>query len=97
MDIEEESRKPLSWMLIILNMTAVFLSCLQNGYIIYAPENQTDQIGIVFVLILAFDIFICLYTSFYLANKWEIIQLYFLIDNIILVGIAASIGFVSFN
>lgn len=81
----------------IANMLAIFLSCFQNGVMIYAPSDYLDEIGYLFGAVLIFDVFICLYTSCYLADKWEFFNLYVLVDNILLVCIAASIGFVSFN
>lgn len=84
-------------MLMIANMLAVLLSCFQNGFIIYAPTDKIDEVGYLFGAVMIFDIIVCLYTSCYLADKWEFFNLYVLIDNILLVCIAASIGFVSFN
>lgn len=82
----------------ILNILVVLASCFQNGYLIYAPESHTNEIGIVFGLIMVIDIITCIGTSCYLvSSKWEMMQLYLLIDNILLVAVAASIGFVSFN
>ena len=82
----------------IVNILVVLASCFQNGYLIYAPESHTNEIGIVFGLIMVIDLITCIGTSCYLvSSKWEMIQLYLLIDNILLVAVAASIGFVSFN
>jgi hypothetical protein len=81
----------------ICNMLAILLSCFQNGFIIYAPQDMMDGVGGTFGIIMVFDIIVCFCSSCYLVDKWEFFNLYFLIDNILLVCIAASIGFVSFN
>jgi hypothetical protein len=39
---QEEARKPLGWMLMACNMLAILLSCFQNGFIIYAPQDKMD-------------------------------------------------------
>ena len=39
---QEEARKPLGWMLMTLNMLAILLSCFQNGFIIYAPQDKMN-------------------------------------------------------
>lgn len=57
-----------------------------------------ELVGIGFACIMVLVLATCLYTSCYLAtDKWELFNLYVLIDNMLLVSIAASIGFVSFN
>jgi hypothetical protein len=96
-EIDEESRKELSWLLMTLNIFAVVASCFQNGLFIYAPEDIHSEVGMIFASIMVFDIVVCLYTSCYLTEKWEMLQLYMLLDNILLVFIAASIGFIGFN
>lgn len=80
-----------------MNILAVLAACFQNGYFIYAPDDHGDAIGIVFIVIMIFNLIVCFYTSTYLTDKWEMLQLYLLLDNIMLVTIAASIGFVSFT